>query len=62
MVLNVNGHDGGGKAADYKQTRCINQALKGMIALNVEWLGMGQLRGEGFSHARMNQLDLCQLK
>lgn len=59
VVLNVNGHDGAGKAADYKQTRCINQALKGMIALNVEWVGMGQLRGEGFSHARMNQLDLC---
>lgn len=59
VVLNVNGHDGAGKAGDYKQIRCINQALKGMIALNVEWLGMGQLRTEGFSHARMNQLDLC---
>jgi dienelactone hydrolase len=59
VVLNVNGHDSKGKAADYKQIRCINQALKGMIALNIEWLGMGQLRNEGFSHARMNQLDLC---
>ena len=27
--------------------------------LNVEWLGMGQLRADGFNHAQMNQLDLC---
>lgn len=59
VVLNVNGHDGAGKAADYKQTRCINQAKRGMLALNVEWFGMGQLRVEGFAHTRMNQLDLC---
>jgi hypothetical protein len=58
-VLNVNGHDGKGKAADYKQLRCINLAKRGMLALNLEWLGMGQLRGEGFGHYRMNQLDLC---
>jgi pimeloyl-ACP methyl ester carboxylesterase len=59
VVLNVNGHDGKGKAADYKQLRCINQAKRGMLALNPEWLGMGELRGTGYSHARMNQLDLC---
>jgi hypothetical protein len=58
-VLNVNGHDGKGKAAPYKQIRCINLAKRGMLALNVEWLNMGQLRGEGYSHYRMNQLDLC---
>ena len=43
----------------YKQIRCINLAKRGMLALNVEWLGMGQLQGDGFSHNRMNQLDLC---
>jgi hypothetical protein len=59
VVLNVNGHDGKGKAAVYKQIRCINQAKRGMLALNVEWLGMGQLRGENYQHTRMNQLDLC---
>jgi hypothetical protein len=58
-ILNVNGHDSKGKAAPYKQIRCINQAKRGMLALNVEWLGMGQLRSEGFHHGRMNQLDLC---
>jgi Acetyl xylan esterase (AXE1) len=59
VILNVNGHDGTGKAAVYKQIRCINQAKRGMLALNVEWLGMGQLRGPGFNHACMNQIDLC---
>jgi hypothetical protein len=59
VILDVNGHDGNGKAAKYKQIRCINQAKRGMLALNVEWLGMGQLRGDGFHHGRMNQLDLC---
>ena len=60
VILNVNGHDrADGKAADYKQIRCINQAKRGMIALNVEWVGMGQLNLPGMSHYAMNQLDLC---
>ncbi|MCI0333152.1 MAG: hypothetical protein L0228_08015 [Planctomycetes bacterium] len=59
VVLNVNGHDSQGKALPYKQIRCINLAKRGMLALNLEWLNMGQLSGEGFSHNRMNQLDLC---
>ena len=59
VVLNVNGHDGKGKAADYKQLRCINQAKRGMIALNLEWVGMGQLAVPGFNHYKSNQIDLC---
>ena len=59
VMLNVNGHDGKGKAADYKQIRCINQAKRGILALNLEWFGMGQLRSPGFSHSKLNQLDLC---
>lgn len=58
-VLNVNGHTPLGKQYPPKQIRCINQAKRGMLALNTGWLGMGQLRSDGFSHARMNQLDLC---
>jgi len=59
-IMNVNGHVGPpGKAVPYKQMRCINQAKRGMLALNVEWIGMGQLGGPGFDHGRMNQLDLC---
>ena len=34
VVLNVNGHDSKGKAAPYKQIRCINLAKRGMLALN----------------------------
>ncbi len=59
VVLNVNGHDPKGKAVDYKQARCINQAKRGMIALNVEWFGMGQLRTDGFRHGLINPIDLC---
>ena len=59
VMLAVNGHDPYGKAAPYKQLRCINLAKRGMISLNVEWFNMGQLRATGFAHTRMNQLDLC---
>ena len=60
VIMNVNGHVGApGKAVDYKQIRCINQAKRGMLALNVEWIGMGQLFTAGFRHPQMNQLDLC---
>jgi dienelactone hydrolase len=59
VMLAVNGHDGKGKAAGYKQMRCINLAKRGMLVLNVEWLGMGQLRKPSYQHYRMNQLDLC---
>jgi dienelactone hydrolase len=59
VVLNVSGHDPNGKAAVYKQVHCINQAKRGMLALNVEWIGMGQLLQPNNTHSRMNQLDLC---
>jgi len=59
VSMAVNGHDRKGTAADYKQTRCINMAKRGMIVLNVEWLGMGQLSIPGNAHGAMNQLDLC---
>ena len=59
VVMNVNGHDSDGKAAVYKQIRCINQAKRGMIALNPEWLRMGQLDTVDYNHYRMNQIDLC---
>lgn len=58
VILNVNGHEGTGVANDYIQIRCINLAKKGALALNFEWLGMGQLKLDGFSHTRSNQLDL----
>lgn len=60
VVLNVNGHDrSAGKAAEYKQARCINQAKRGVLALNLEWVGMGQLNTPGFGHYKINQIDLA---
>ena len=58
-VLNVNGHAATGKSTDYKQLRCINLAKRGMLALNLEWIGMGQLRSDGFKHNHLSKLDLC---
>lgn len=58
-ILNVNGHTNLGKQYPDKQLRCINQAKRGMLAMNIEWVGMGQLATSGYSHTRMNQLDLC---
>jgi hypothetical protein len=59
LAINVNGHAPEGKAVGYKQLRSINLAKRGMLVLDLEWFGMGQLRTGGFSHYRMNQLDVC---
>lgn len=59
VSLAVNGHAREGKSIEYKQIRCINQAKRGIIVLNAEWYGMGQLAHDNYSHARANQLDLC---
>ncbi|MGO8717617.1 MAG: alpha/beta hydrolase family protein [Acidobacteriaceae bacterium] len=58
-ILNVNGHIGPqGKAADWKQKRCINYALRGMIALNIEYINMGELYRKGNDHGYLGHLDL----
>jgi dienelactone hydrolase len=58
-VLNVNGHVGAeGKAVEYKQKRCINQARMGMVALNLEWIGQGELSQKGNAHTFIGHLDL----
>ncbi|MBN1669435.1 MAG: acetylxylan esterase [Kiritimatiellae bacterium] len=57
-VLNVNGHHAGGKAMPYKQVRCINLAKRGMLALNTEFVGMGELQGCGL-HMQQGHIDLC---
>lgn len=60
VVLNVNGHVGPiGKAVDYKQIRCINLAKRGMLAMNLEWIGCGELTHECLEHKRLTYLDLC---
>ena len=57
-VLNPNGHHVGGKAMDYKQARCINLAKRGMLALNTEFIGMGEL-SMNRDHYRIGHMDLC---
>ncbi len=58
-ILNVNGHGPGGKAVEHKQKRCINQARRGIIALNLEWFDFGELDDAGNSHANLRLLDLA---
>lgn len=57
-VLDVMGHFPAGKAMEFEQKLCINQALRGMIALNLEWLGMGELSSKENSHWFGPDLDL----
>jgi dienelactone hydrolase len=57
-VLNVNGHERTGIATDYIQARCIHLARNGLLAMNPEWFGRGQLNTPGFNHYAINQIDL----
>jgi dienelactone hydrolase len=58
-VLNVMGHWGErGNKMEFQQKLCINQALKGMIVLNPEWVGMGELNQKQNEHWFASQLDL----
>lgn len=59
-VLNVNGHVGPpGKAIEYKQKRCIHLARHGLLALNLEWIGMGELSAKENSHWFAAHLELA---
>jgi len=58
-ILNVNGHVGPpGKSVEYKQKRCINQAKRGIVSLNLEWLSFGELNQPGNEHWFGAHLDL----
>ena len=59
-VLNVHGHVGPeGKAIEFKQKRCINQARQGMLALSLEWLAFGELASHENEHWFGAHLDLA---
>ncbi len=58
-ILNVDGHDPLGKAAQYKQKRCINFAKRGIVALNIEWVGFGELYLPEDQHDFGAHLDLA---
>ncbi len=59
-ILNVNGHVGPqGKAVEYKQKRCIEQAREGIVALSLEWIGHGELVHPQNEHWFAGHLDLA---
>ncbi len=60
VMINANGHTAGGKSADYKQARCVNLARRGVIALNFEYIGMGELFGDR-QHDNINHLNFVGL-
>jgi hypothetical protein len=57
-TINLNGHDPSGKAAKYEQKRCINNALQGIYALSLEWLGMGEMARPENDHWNGSHLNL----
>ena len=58
-IVNVNGHVGApGKSVEYKQKRCITFARNGIMALNLEWLGYGELLSPENAHWFGAHLDL----
>ncbi|HZT31038.1 MAG TPA: acetylxylan esterase [Bryobacteraceae bacterium] len=58
-ILNVNGHEADGKAMEYIQKRSINQARQGILALNLEWIGMGELAHPENVHWNEAYLDFA---
>jgi dienelactone hydrolase len=59
-ILNLSGHDGPlGYAYEFKQKRCISYAKHGILALNLEWFGFGELNREGNDHSFAAHLDLA---
>lgn len=58
-ILNMSGHDGPlGYAYEFKQKRCISYAKHGILALNLEWFGFGELNKDGNDHSFGAALDL----
>lgn len=58
-VLNLMGHYyPQGNTAEFEQKLCINEALRGMIALSLDWLGTGDLYVKGNEHHFAADLDL----
>jgi dienelactone hydrolase len=58
-ILNLAGHDGPlGYSYEFKQKRCITFAKHGILALNLEWFGFGELAAQGNDHWYAAHLDL----
>ena len=57
-VLNVIGHEPEGIEVEYEQKRCINFAKRGIVALNLGWMGFGDLSQPMNNHDYAADLDL----
>lgn len=57
-VLNVLGHYPTGKAMPFEQKLCINEALRGMIALSLTLVNEGESQAAGNGHYFGSDLDL----
>ena len=57
-VLDVLGHYPTGKSMPFQQKLCINEALRGMIALSLAFMGEGELKTPENEHYFGSDLDL----
>ena len=57
-ILYVEGHGPSGKVQESAQKACINFARRGMVALSLEWIGMGELAQKQSGHDYGAHLDL----
>jgi len=57
-ILNLLGHEPDGIRVEYEQKRCINFAKRGIIALDLELIGFGELTNPENAHDFGSQLNL----
>ena len=57
-ILNLLGHEPEGIAVEYEQKRCINFAKRGIISLDLEFIGFGELMTPENAHDFASQLNL----
>jgi dienelactone hydrolase len=57
-ILNLLGHEPDGIGVEYEQKRCINFAKRGIIALDVEFIGFGELANPENAHDFASGLNL----
>jgi len=57
-ILNLLGHEPDGIGVEYEQKRCINFAKRGIIALDVEFIGFGELTNPENAHDFASRLNL----
>jgi dienelactone hydrolase len=57
-ILNLLGHEPDGIGVEYEQKRCINFAKRGIIALDLEFIGFGELANPENAHDFASLLNL----